>query len=107
MKKKNENSPFLWFLLKTLHLEQRYLEMDLTIGFPFEFSSNMGPYQKIKTIFVHGEISPWTIIYIGSSRRRLNSVCLYSVCHKFRSVFLGQVKFDWADFWICYSSNKT
>ena len=43
---------FWWFLLKTLHLEQRYLKMDLTIGFPFEFTSNMGPYQKIGIIFL-------------------------------------------------------
>ena len=29
------------------------------------------------------------------------------VCYFFELVFLGHIKSDWADFWICYSSNKT
>ena len=49
--KKTKICLFWWFLLKTLHLEQSYLKMDLTIGFPFEFTSNMGPYQKIGIFF--------------------------------------------------------
>ena len=43
-------------LLNTFHLELSYHKMDLTIGFPFEFTSNMGPYQKIGTIFFKNDL---------------------------------------------------
>ena len=48
------------------------------------------------------------LFLLSTAKFRLLSVCCLSVCcPKFNSVFLSQMKPDWADFLICYSSNKT
>ena len=45
-------------------------------------------------------------MYIGFVRWRLFVVVVCCLL-LFKSSFLGQMKSDWADFGICYSSNKT
>ena len=56
-------------------------------------------------VFVHGEIFAVDYNLRPLWMWRMLSVV---VCRpKFNSVFLSQMKSDWADFWICYSSNKT
>ena len=60
--------------------------------------------RELYEFFVHVEI--FAMDY-NLTIQRLSLLSSVVCCSKFNSVFLSQMKSDWADFWICYSSNKT
>ena len=96
------------------YLGKQYWLRNLNDGFRPVFSCSfmayiyLGLFWKLKNHFLGTPPAVPTAKNTLTIRRL--SVCpMLSVvcCSKFNSVFLGQMKSDWADFWICYSSNKT